>query len=440
MNKILILICAFFGLAMCIVKPPEGALAVLLVLFVCAPILFMIRKFSDEKEFLTNIFVIALLARLFFGLMIQLLEIKIFIAEDTRSYDMVGERLAEIWQGLPVPNDYWTERANSTSIAGWGMQYLVGAIYYVLGRSIIVAQSFCAVFGAATSPLIYSCAKKIYNNTRVAKVSALMVALFPSLIIWSSQILKDGLIIFLLVLAVTMVLQLQKKISYPAIGILVSSLFCILTLRFYIFYMVAAAVAGSFIIGSTGSVKSIVRGFVALIIVGIALAYLGVLQTAGTEYEKYGSLERVQMSRLDLARSDSGFGESLDVSTTEGAIAALPVGFAYLMFAPFPWQVANFRQIITLPEIMIWWGSIPLLLSGLWYTIKNRLRNAISILIFTLLLTIAYSVFQGNVGTAYRQRAQIQVFLFIFVAVGWTLWQERKENRKFTGRPAPNHS
>ena len=46
------------------------------------------------------------------------------------------------------------------------------------------------------------------------------------------------------------------------------------------------------------------------------------------------------------------------------------------------------------------------------------------------MLTLSYSIFQGNVGTAYRQRAQIQVFLFIFVAVGVTLILERRENRK----------
>jgi hypothetical protein len=67
---------------------------------------------------------------------------------------------------------------------------------------------------------------------------------------------------------------------------------------------------------------------------------------------------------------------------------------------------------------------------GLWYTIKNRLRDSIAILIFSLMLTLSYSVFQGNVGTAYRQRTQIQVFLFIFIAVGWSLIQERRENKK----------
>jgi hypothetical protein len=49
---------------------------------------------------------------------------------------------------------------------------------------------------------------------------------------------------------------------------------------------------------------------------------------------------------------------------------------------------------------------------------------------FSLMLTVAYSIFQGNVGTAYRQRTQIQVFLFILVAVGWTVYKEGRENKR----------
>jgi hypothetical protein len=44
------------------------------------------------------------------------------------------------------------------------------------------------------------------------------------------------------------------------------------------------------------------------------------------------------------------------------------------------------------------------------------------------MLSIAYSVFQGNVGTAYRQRAQLLVFYFLFVAVGFVLLKEKREN------------
>jgi ABC-type Fe3+ transport system permease subunit len=50
--------------------------------------------------------------------------------------------------------------------------------------------------------------------------------------------------------------------------------------------------------------------------------------------------------------------------------------------------------------------------------------------LFTTMLTLAYSIFQGNVGTAYRQRSQILIFYFIFVAVGAVLVKERRENRQ----------
>jgi len=58
------------------------------------------------------------------------------------------------------------------------------------------------------------------------------------------------------------------------------------------------------------------------------------------------------------------------------------------------------------------------------------LRQVSPIIIFTTMLTLAYSLFQGNVGTAYRQRSQLLVFYFIFVAVGAVLVKERSEERR----------
>lgn len=431
MNKILAIFSGLTVLAVCLSAFPDGVTAMLLVAVMSVIVILVIRKVDRENAFLVNIFLVALMARILFGTTVHIFELREFFGGDALTYDFFGNRILEVWQGQASANDWLSQRAMTTTGPGWGIHYLTAFIYAVFGRNFLAAQSFCAVIGAATAPLVYICSHSIFQNQRVGKISAFLVALFPGFIIWSSQLLKDGLIIFLLVLSMTMVLRLQKKFDYVSVLILTCSLFGILALRFYVFYMVAVAVAASFVIGQSGSVKTIVRGFIVLAILGISLAYIGVFQTASLDFEKYGNLERIQVSRSDLARSaESGYGENVDVSTTEGAIAVLPLGFAYLMFAPFPWQVSNFRQAITLPEMMVWWASLPLLLSGLWYTIKNRLRPSISILIFTLLLTIAYSVFQGNVGTAYRQRAQIQVFLFIFIAVGWTLHQEKKEARK----------
>jgi hypothetical protein len=149
---------------------------------------------------------------------------------------------------------------------------------------------------------------------------------------------------------------------------------------------------------------------------------MGVLRYATVQYETYGNLEAVQRSRLDQAQTgQSGFAQEVDVSTTSGALTTIPMGLLYLLFAPFPWQLASLRQSITLPEMLIWWFSFPLLVLGVWFTIKYRLRQASPILIFTPMLTLAYSLFQGNIGTAYRQRAQLLIFYFMFVAVGFIL-------------------
>ncbi len=422
--------CFIIAFGVALVTLPEGGVAILMTVIMSLIAVAIIRQADDESGFLVNIFLLALIARIIFGTILHVFDLREFFGGDALTYDFFGNRIVEVWKGQIFANDGLTYKATRTSGPGWGMNYLVAIIYFITGQNILAAQFFCAVIGAATAPLVYVCAHKVFENVRVSKLSAILVAFFPAFIIWSSQLLKDGLMIFLIVLAITMVLKLQEEFSYFSVSILIFSLFGIISLRFYIFYMVAIAVVGSFIIGKSGSVKSVVRGFIIVGILGIALTYLGVLRSANEEFEKFGSLERIQVSREDLSRAGSGFGEDIDVSTTQGALLALPIGFTYLMFAPFPWQISSFRAAITLPEIMLWWAMIPILLSGLWFTLKHRLRNAISILIFTFLLTIAYSIFQGNVGTAYRQRAQIQVFLFIFIAVGWTLLKERRENRQ----------
>lgn len=431
-NRFILLACVLvIALGLVAVPFAEGAPAIALVFFVSIPILGLFRKYSDEKEFITTVFLFALALRMGFGLFIHIFDLRSFFGGDALAYDQNGAGMVDLWMGLESGNDRLYYQHDPASGSAWGMNYLTGAIYFLLGRNIFAAQSFCAVIGAATAPMVFFCARKIYSNLNVAKFAALGIAIFPSFVIWSGQLLKDGLIIFLLVVAMTMVIQLQERFSYAGLAALIFAMFGILSLRFYIFYMVVVAVAGSFLIGLSTSTRSIARGMVILFVIGFALMYLGVGRSASIELKVFGNLERIQSSRSDLARAaNSGFGEDVDVSTAEGALAAIPVGFAYLMFAPFPWQAASLRQSITIPEVLIWWGMMPFLISGLIYTVRNRLRKAFPVLVFSLLLTVAYTIFQGNVGTAYRQRTQIQVFLFILVGVGYTVFKEKRENER----------
>ena len=432
MDKLLTVWCVLVGFAMIALAFPEGMAALFLTAILAFASIGLINKYSEGKEettFVTRVFIVALLVRIVFGLFVHVFDLHDFFGGDSGTYNDVGYRLLESWFG-PVPNDITTQRAMITTGSGWSMKYLVAVIYLFSGENILAGQSVCAVIGAATAPLTYFCTKKIFNNQRASITAAFAIALFPAFIIWTSQLLKDGLMVFLLVLVMTLVLQLQEKFSILSLALLVFSLFAIITLRFYIFYMVVIAVSSSFVIGMGTTSQSIAKRIIVVCLLSMALAYIGVLGTANSELEEYGNLKRIQTSREDLSRAGSGYGTDIDVSTTSGAISVLPIGFLYLMLAPFPWQINTFRSALTVPDILIWWSSIPFLIIGLVFTFRHRLRKAIPIMVFTILLTLSYSLFQGNVGTAYRQRIQIQVFLFIFISVGWVVVKEQKENKQ----------
>ena len=431
MDKLLYLSCFVLGIVMIITTFPEGNSAVFTTALFASLVVFLINKLVTENRlFLTRVFLLALVARLILGLIIHLLDLRSFFGGDANTYDFFANKISEVWLGNASEDTYSARDRARLQGVGWGMSYSIAIIYSVIGRNIYAAQCLFAVAGAAIAPLVYGCALRIYNNQRVAKLSAVFVALYPASVVWTGQLLKDGLIVFFLVLVVLMVLRLQEKFNYLDLTILIFSLFGIISLRFYIFYMIVLAIVGAFIIGQSTSPKMILRNCIILGVLGIALTYLGVIRYASSEFKVYGSLESVQRSRADLARAESGFGRDIDVSTTSGAISAIPIGLTYLMLAPFPWQVTNLRQSITLPDMIIWWASIPFLIMGLMFSIKQHLRKSIGIFIFIFMLSIVYALFQGNVGTAYRQRLQIQVFLFIFIGVGITLFLERRENRK----------
>src|SRR5205085_1642447 len=410
--------------------PNNGAPALVLCAIVACGVGLIVRRMGEmDRTFLIELFVGALLIRVALGTMIFAFGGQEFFGGDATTYDNLGNALLHVWHGDMRYKDVLADWLETF----WGMPYYVASVYALVGRNQLAVQFTNSIMGAATAPAAYLCARHIFNNQQVARLTGFLAAFFPSLVLWSAQGLKDGPIVFLLTLAMLATLKLGERLSVKYLLMLVAALLCLLGLRFYIFYMMFIAIGGAFVIGMRQlTTQSLLRQLAIVISIGLALTYWGVLRTASVQYESFGTLETVNRTRADLSSggAQSGFGKDVDVSTTSGALSAIPLGLVYLLFAPFPWQVANLRQLITLPEMLVWWSLFPLLVLGLWFTLKYRLRQALPILLFTTMLTLAYSIFQGNVGTAYRQRAQLLIFYFMFVAVGYVLLRERSEQRR----------
>lgn len=434
MNKLLTFAVFVIGFFISFFIFPDGAVASVLSGVVCITALLLIDKIFESKsaEFLKSVFLVALILRIFLALMISLMGWENIFGPDAITFDRAGQRIVGYWTGTMNINSWGVEKATSFSAPGWGMNYLVGIIYYFSGRNPLAIQFLSCTAGAAAVPCVYYCANKIFNNMRVAKTSALAVGLFPAMILWSSQMLKDGFLIFFILLSMALIIKLHQDFDYLTILALLFSLLALFSLRPYIFYMVTAAIIGSFVVGAGKTSEAIGKRMAVLLIIGGAAGYFG-FSGSSTETKNTYNIERLQVYRQYQAEgTNSGFGEGYDVTTVEGTVTLLPIGIVFILFAPFPWQMTNARQILIAPEMLVWWLCIPFLIKGIWFTVKTRLREAIPILTFSGMLTVAYAVFQSNIGAAYRQRTQIQVFLFIFVAVGWTLYKENKENRDFT--------
>jgi 4-amino-4-deoxy-L-arabinose transferase-like glycosyltransferase len=434
MNSILAVLTLIVCVGVIVVIPShsDAAGALVICALVAVPASFIIFRVKIENLFLFQLFIGALLVRMAVGTLINVFELQDFFGGDAYTYDFYALAMLKGLAGDQYYAGLVQRFQGQLSSGAMGMIYIVAAVYKVIGRNMLAVQFINAVLGAATVPAIFLIAHSIFGNLRVSRIAAYFVAFFPSLVLWSSQGLKDGPIVFMLALSVLLTLRLGEKLSVKNAVLLAVTLATLTTFRFYLFYMVVAAILGAFTVGiKEFTAVSFVRQLLLIIGIGLALTYLGVIRTANLQFGYFGDLNVVQQSRLDLATSaKSGFGEDVDVSTASGALQAVPTGILYLLFAPFPWQLQSLRQSITLPEMLVWWAAFPFLVLGFWFTFRYRLRQAFVIFIFTTMLTLAYSIFQGNVGTAYRQRAQILVFYFIFVAVGIVLLREKWEERR----------
>jgi 4-amino-4-deoxy-L-arabinose transferase-like glycosyltransferase len=346
---------------------------------------------------------------------------------DSATYDEGGWLLSLQWGGEGILNPYY-----SGKVSGWGFFYLIASIYWVFGHNQLLAQFVNATVGALTVVVIYAIAKDLFD-IEVAQWSARFMAFFPQMVFWSGAIYKDPAIMLCIALCMYAVLKLNHEFTVRYVLLFVGASLALMTLRFYVFYFVAFATLGTFVLSQRRGVAGSVGSYVVLIAVFIGAFSFAAKQETVEQQRSYFTLERLQMTRSDQAMwGQSAYAPKADVSTTQGALAVLPVGLAYLLLAPFPWAIQNIRQSLTVPETLVWYALMPALLRGLLFTIRTRFRTALPILVFAASLTCAYAVFQGNVGTAYRQRTQVTMFYFILMAAGVVEKRRAQESRQTT--------
>jgi len=217
-----------------VVTISDTAKAVLLCSGLAAIAAFYTHRLREQGQFLLRIFGAGLVLRMIVAAGIYLFSGQEFFGGDAVHYDFLGYAQVQAWGG----DGFFKWELNNymrNDAAAWGMNYLVGVIYVIVGRNMLAVQFFNSVLGALTAVVIFQCAYHAFANLRVARIAAIAVAFYPSLVLWSAQGLKDAPIVFCLVLAILATLKLGQKLSVQYVLVLGVALLVVFSLRFYCF-------------------------------------------------------------------------------------------------------------------------------------------------------------------------------------------------------------
>jgi len=323
-----------------------------------------------------------------------------------------------------------------------GNYYLIGTLYFITGlntRLAAAAMNCCC--GALTAVFAYRVARELFNEA-IARRVGIWTCVFPSMIIWSAQTIKEPVVILIETVALYGSLRLRMAgFAVHRVFLTAFAVFLLLAFRFYAAYIAGVAVLAALM------VPDFKRGKVSLgaaIVIGAVLSGLVINMGLMTEQEARIDMfdtQYIMDFRHNVAEEGgSGVATDFDMRTTSGFGLATLVGTAHLLLAPFPWQLggASVRMLLTLPELVFWWYLVFAgLFPGLKYVLRWRKADTLPLLLFIVGMGLLYSMMFGNVGLIFRQRAQLLPWLFVLCSVGLELREVRRSQVAAHGFPRP---
>lgn len=380
------------------------------------------RRAEDDTNFLWMVILTGAALRVALALAMRMTGANEAIAPDEGTFHDNGLWFSS-WLAGDVPQPFSYKWAGSTQV---GYFALVGALYSTFGDYPIVPVLLNCVLGGLCAYPAYLLAARVCGR-RAGRTSALLVTFFPSLVLWSALLIRDACVLFFLLASASLAQSLISRFRFRTLLGLIVSLAAIATLRSYLLALMAGAIVVSFLVAG---VRKPARALATALTCGVAVLVLMKVGGLGTDYMGDASLRSLALRRQYNAMGGEGgiALEGYDLSTPTGALTYLPVGLAWFLLSPFPWQYSG-RQGLAIPEVLIWYVCIPLVIVGAAYALRRRRRHALVPLVAGILVTLLYSLVEGNVGIIFRHRAQALALLLPFAAVGWARRRARERAR-----------
>ncbi len=307
--------------------------------------------------------------------------------------------------------------------------YVLGGVYYVFGNQFLIGRLFNLFTHILTGGVIYLLTKNLFEN-KTATIATILFFSSISINIFSIALLREGLLLFFVVLIFLSFNRLEMKINNIYSPLFILAIIYLLNLTYRIRSYFIDIIKISLILSIVFFLKKIYskmeyKKFYDILMLAAIIFFIGMTASnmqdplnklIGNFNEKIGMFDNY---RNELDYGSTKFYEGIDTSTPSKAFRYLPIGITYAILSPFPTHITNFNMlIIFFGETIPWYGLIIFIIIGTAYAIKNHFTESIPILGYSTILLIVLSLLEGNVGNLLRHSIHFKAFLLIFAAHG----------------------
>lgn len=435
---------------------------IILALIVCGMIYS--KSPVGERKFLLIVFLIALISRIIFSYIYYqasfssgygvdfmgdavnysnnaLYVTEVMTKKDFSRYTSEDAYLQENMRLARQAFDYKLPPVYNFQISPYA--YYIAFLYLIFGYAPFLVKLLNCLFGSLLALAVYSLAKEIFN-LKAARIAMVIAAFFPSLFFWSITSLRDTPIILCLTFLFWLLIKLQAKFDWVYLAIFIGLFPVLANIRrdiiiiflfviFLIFFIYKFKPINKFII-----VSSVILIFLQLIfypdsgVAKIANQYLlsrvkplilfrthrDYVHYANTGYIIYPLRLYDQCYDNPSCKKDSP--EYKDIKDMEPGefFMAIWLGLIYFIFSPFSWSATSLWELITYPQMVIWYFLLFMAAIGTFMALRYNANKITGIIIFCSFVVFLSALTEGNTGTLFRHRDMLTPLLLVFSAGG----------------------
>ncbi len=301
------------------------------------------------------------------------------------------------------------------------ISYFIAIPYSLFGVSVMMAQSIGLLFGIGSIFLAWSLAEKLWNK-RIANTVGWVVALFPTLILFSVIVLREVYICFFILLALHGLVGWVKTEKFKYV-ILATISFIGAT------FFHGAMIVGLIVFISIVAFSSLRRcikllknyrinlsfiNFLILFTVAsvtflsnkISVPYLGT-------FEQGSNIEILLQKTYHATAGEASWPKWTIANSPIELLYKAPIRSMYVIFSPFPWDVTKIKHFIGMLDGLLYFYLTILILLNIKTIWNDRCLRIILIILLAYIFVFGIGV--GNFGTGIRHRSKF-VVMFILLA------------------------